>query len=49
MTEPIFVNPNSYDNITVIMDKLKKHFRLEMNDNGLLLVPMARPMLLLIV
>ena len=24
MTEPIFVNPNSYDNITVIMDKLKE-------------------------
>ena len=24
MAEPIFVNPNSYDNITVIMDKLKE-------------------------
>ena len=24
MAEPIFVNPNSYDNITVIMNKLKE-------------------------
>ena len=24
IAEPIFVNPNSYDNITVIMDKLKE-------------------------
>ena len=37
MAEPIFLNPNWYDNIKLILNELKKYWVLVKKDNGRML------------